>query len=135
MIGIYYVEKAGENIPCVRCLKRKTAIEVARAIRSIFAEIRCILGENIVLKAHSDAGGEFVNHEMETYLTDQGIWQTKTAGYDPKGNGRAERFVGILKHKATTFLLHSKTPLDVWYWALMQAAYEYRCNILATPPP
>ena len=63
-----------------------------------------IFGENIVLRAHSDAGGEFFNSEVKTWLTDQGIWQTKTAGYDPKGNGRVERFVGILKHKVVMFL-------------------------------
>ena len=47
LIGAYYVERAGENIPFVRGLKRKTAVEVAKAIKSIFAEIRCILGETL----------------------------------------------------------------------------------------
>ena len=33
------------------------------------------------------------------------------------------------------FLLHSKMPLVFWFWAMMQAAYEYRCQILDTPLP
>ena len=135
LVGVYYAEQPGENIPFVRGLKRKTAEEVSKAIKSIFAEIRCIFGENVILKAHSDAGGEFINREIKAHLTDQEIWQTSTAGYDPKGNGRVERFVGILKHRATIFLLHSKMPLAFWCWAMMQAAYEYRCRILDTPLP
>ena len=58
LVGVYYVEQPGENIPFVRGLKRKTAEEVSKALKSIFAEIRCIFGENIVLRAHSDAGGD-----------------------------------------------------------------------------
>ena len=77
----------------------------------MIAEIRCVFGNALIVKVHSDAGGEFINHQMEAFLRDQEIWQTKTAGYDPKGNGRVERFVGILKHRATMFLLHSKMPL------------------------
>ena len=80
LVGVYYVEHAGENIPFVRGLKRKSAEEVCNAVKSIIAEIRCIFGDDtLILKVHSDAGGEFINHQMETYLKDQGIWQTQTA--------------------------------------------------------
>ena len=87
------------------------------------------------MKVHSDAGPEFINDAMEQYLNEKGVWQTKTAGYDPKGNGRVERFVGILKHQSVMFLLYAKLPLCFWYWAMMQAAYEYRCKILKTLIP
>ena len=116
-------------------MKRKTGEEVSTALKSIFTEIQCILGQPLILKAHSDAGGEFINHQMDALLIEEGLWQTKTAGYDPKGHGRVERYVGILKHRATMFLLHTKMPLAFWFWAMMQAAYEYRCQILDTPLP
>ena len=35
LVGVYYVERPGENIPFVRGLKRKTAEEVSKAIKSI----------------------------------------------------------------------------------------------------
>ena len=58
LVGVYYVEHAGENIPFVRGLKRKTAQEVSSAVKSILAEIRCIFGDDTpILKVHSDAGG------------------------------------------------------------------------------
>ena len=117
LVGVYFVEHAGENIPLVRGLKRKTGEEVSTALKSIFAEIQCILGEPLILKAHSDAGGEFINQQMEALLIKEGRWQTKTAGYDPKGNGRVERYVGILKHRATMFLLRTKCP---WHFGFGQ---------------
>ena len=57
LVGIYHIEHAGENIPFIRGLKRKTAEEVSNDIKSIFAEAQCILGEPVILKVHSDAGG------------------------------------------------------------------------------
>ena len=36
LVGVYYVEHAGENIPGARGLKRKTAEEVSTALKSIF---------------------------------------------------------------------------------------------------
>eukprot|EP00975_Prorocentrum_lima_P050805 10645109-Prorocentrum_lima.AAC.1 len=53
-----------------------------------------------------------------------------TAGYDPKANGRAERYVGILKRKATSCLIHAGMSLKCWYWAACQAAYLCRMQVL-----
>ena len=64
LVGVYYVEHAGENIPFVRGLKRKSAEEVCNAAKSIIAEIRCIVGDTLILKVHSGAGGEFINYLM-----------------------------------------------------------------------
>eukprot|EP00975_Prorocentrum_lima_P071589 12938540-Prorocentrum_lima.AAC.1 len=48
--------------------------------------------------------------------------QTKTAVYDPKAYGRAERFLGILKRRATSYLTNAGISLTIWYWAACQAA-------------
>ena len=42
-------------------------------------------------------------------VTDQlGIFRTRTEGYDPKANGKAERYIGLLKHDAAMKLLETK---------------------------
>eukprot|EP00974_Lingulodinium_polyedra_P033550 3227018-Lingulodinium_polyedra.AAC.1 len=55
--------------------------------------------------------------------------------YDPRANGRAEGFVGILKQKTTSYLIHSGFPLKFWYRAAKQAAHVYRLGKLNTQPP
>eukprot|EP00975_Prorocentrum_lima_P027814 5849097-Prorocentrum_lima.AAC.1 len=64
-------------------------------------------GEQVVVRFHSDAGSEFWNREVSELLNENLVMQTKTAGCDPKANGRAERFIGILKRRATTYLIHA----------------------------
>eukprot|EP00974_Lingulodinium_polyedra_P049541 4762663-Lingulodinium_polyedra.AAC.1 len=51
-------------------------------------------------------------------------------GYDPRANGRADRFVGIIKQRATPYLIHSGFPLKFLYWAVKQAARVYRLGKL-----
>eukprot|EP00975_Prorocentrum_lima_P034301 7207973-Prorocentrum_lima.AAC.1 len=66
-----------------------------------------MVGEQVAVRFHSDAGSEFWNKEVSELLNKNLIMQTKTAGYDPKANGRAEIFVGILKRRATSYLIHA----------------------------
>eukprot|EP00975_Prorocentrum_lima_P019423 4089747-Prorocentrum_lima.AAC.1 len=61
-------------------------------------------GEQVVVRFHSGAGSEFCNKEVSELLNRNLSMQTKTAGCDPKANGRAERYVGILKRRATSYL-------------------------------
>eukprot|EP00975_Prorocentrum_lima_P068774 12922512-Prorocentrum_lima.AAC.1 len=83
-------------------------------------------GEQLVVRFHSDAGSEFWNKGVSELLIKNLIMQTKTAGYDPKANGKAERLVGILRRRATPYLIHPGISLTRWYWAACQAAYLYR---------
>eukprot|EP00974_Lingulodinium_polyedra_P123998 11188873-Lingulodinium_polyedra.AAC.1 len=59
---------------------------------------------------------------MKEMLIKKNTHQTKTMGYDPRANGRAARFVGIMKQRATSYLIHAGFPLKFWYWAVKQAA-------------
>ena len=43
--------------------------------------------------------------------------------------------MGIIKHLATNLLSHSGLSLTFWYWASVQAAYEYRSRILGASVP
>ena len=48
-------------MPFVRGLSTKTAKETCEAIESVLAELNSILGEQTVVRVHTDAGKEFVN--------------------------------------------------------------------------
>eukprot|EP00975_Prorocentrum_lima_P057792 12119391-Prorocentrum_lima.AAC.1 len=83
-------------------------------------------GEQLVVRCHANAGSEFWNKEGAHLLRDEHIMLTKTAGYDPKANGHAERFVGTMKRRSTSYMIHAGMSLRLWYWAACQAAYMYR---------
>ena len=61
--------------------------------------------------------------------------QTRTEGYDPQANGRAESFIGLLKHRATGLLLSNHHPVKFWYWVMRNEAYLYRRKILQLTIP
>ena len=80
----------------------------------------------LVVRIHSDEGGEFWNNIMEKVTDKLGIFRTRTEGYDPKANGKAERFIGILKHDGAMQLMEAKMPIAAWYWAMRQSAITHR---------
>ena len=123
------------NLPFVRGIASKSAKEVRDGINSVLAELNSILGEQIVVRLHTDAGKEFVNNAIKEMLRDMKVYATSTSGYDPRANGRAERYVGVIKQKATSYLVHAKLPLTFWYWAVKQAAYMYRAKALGIELP
>ena len=101
------------------------------AMLTIMKEILWLCGNIIIIRIHSDAGGEFWNDLAKEMTNRLGIMQTKTEGYDPKANGRAESYVGLLKRRATEELLNNHFPIAFWYWGMRQHAYLYRaknCN-------
>ena len=49
----------------------------------------------LIVRIHSDEGGEFWNAIASEVLARTGIFQTKTKGYDPRANGRAYAYVGM----------------------------------------
>ena len=103
------------SLPFARGLVSKAVEEVCRAVRSVISEIKFIFGSQVVNRFHSDAGKEFLGVGMMEMLKELNITQTKTAGHDPKANGRAERFVGIIKQHATAYLIHGQMSIKYWY--------------------
>ncbi len=135
MVAVFNTGAGGVNLPFVRGLETKSAMSVARAVSNVIAEINRMMGMPIVCRFHSDAGSEFWNKELSQLLDGMGIFQTKTTGYDPQANGRAERYVGLIKRHATSYLVHAGLGLKFWYWASQQAAYMYRCRALEVKLP
>ena len=63
---------------------------------------------------HSDKAKEFLAKSVRGLLKAHGIRQTTNSGYDPAANGIAERWVGIVKVRATTLLAEHRLPPDYW---------------------
>ena len=71
----------------------------------------------------SDGGGEFVNHEMTSYLAKNGIHQELTTANTPEQNGVAERYNRTLM-EATRALMHTAgVPEELWAELSSTAAY------------
>ena len=103
------------NLPFVRGISTKSAKEVKDSINSVLAELNSILGEQLVVRLHTDAGKECVNRTINEMLRDIKIYATTAGGYGPRANGRAERYVGLIKQRATSCLVHSRLPIKFWY--------------------
>jgi len=136
LVAVVTTDTPGKNLPFVRGLTTKRASEVSEALESIIVEAEYVVGKkNIISRFHSDAGGEFMNGVIKNMLKKRDIFQTTTQGHDPKSNGLAERYIGIIKKRTTGYLVHASMPLVFWYWGALQAAYMYRSQVLAAPFP
>ena len=113
-------------MPYVRWLLTKTQTEVTEAVASVVAQIQAEYEGKVVFRLHSDRGKEFVNKTLHQYTLQQGLWCTTTEGSDPRANGLAERYVGILKEKARAMLLDSRLDVKFWPWAMLHASYLLR---------
>ena len=56
------------NLPFVRGIASKSAKEVRDGINSVLAELNSILGEQVVVRLHTDAGKEFVINAIKEML-------------------------------------------------------------------
>ena len=122
-------------LPWIRLTATKNQLEVAEAIDSIITEIEAMPTDGVpygkrVLRVQTDRGKEWLNHTLEESLKGKGVHHTTTQGYDPKANGTAERFVGIVKTVARRMLRAASLPDDYWTWAMEHAAMALRVKAL-----
>ena len=83
------------------------------AISAIVREMEGALGvKGVITRFHTDSGKEFYNEAVRQMLADLNIYQSGTGGYDPKSNGLAERFVGIIEQRANNYMAHSNMGLS-----------------------
>ena len=83
-----------------------------------------------VLRLHSDKAKEFLAISVRKLLRAHGIRQTTNSGYDPAANGIAERWVGIIKVRATALLAEHRLPPDYWTYACKWVAYVHNHRVL-----
>ena len=86
-----------------------------------------------ILRLHSDKASEFLSPTIRAYLSQQGVRQTVNSGYDPQGNGLAERWIGIVKVRATALLADVRLPPDYWSYACRWVAYVHTHRVTEIP--
>ena len=125
LVAVYSMGVGG-NLPFVQLPRGKSGEECTHAVLRIIKEIMWLSEGALVVRIHSYEGGDFWNTIMEKVTDQLGIFRTRTEGYDPKANGKAERYIGILKHDGAMKLLETKMQITAWYWAMRQSAIKYR---------
>ena len=77
LVAVFNPGRDSPNLPFVRGLTSKTAKEVCKALHSILGELSSMVGEQIVVRFHTDAGKEFLNNAVKDLMTELHIMQTK----------------------------------------------------------
>ncbi|CAI7831098.1 unnamed protein product, partial [Closterium sp. NIES-53] len=78
----------------------------------------------LVLRLHSDRGGEFSSDLLRDFCRGEGILQSFTLPDSPQQNGIAERRIGLVMEVARTSMIHAATPHFLWPFAVRYAAHQ-----------
>ncbi|CAI7775904.1 unnamed protein product, partial [Closterium sp. NIES-54] len=88
-------------------------------------QLRESFGSNLlVLRLHSDKGGEFSSDLLRAFCRAEGICQTFTLPAFPQQNGIAERRIGMVMDLARTSMIHEAAPHFLWPFAVQYAAHQ-----------
>ncbi|CAI7913603.1 unnamed protein product [Closterium sp. NIES-54] len=92
----------------------------------------------LVLRLHSEKGGEFSSNLLRDFCRGEGILQSFTLPDSPQQNGIAERRIGLVMEVARTFMIHAAAPHFLWPFAVRYAAHQLnlwpRVSLLETSP-
>ncbi|CAI7730132.1 unnamed protein product, partial [Closterium sp. NIES-53] len=72
----------------------------------------------LVLRLHSDRGGEFSSDLLRDFCHGEGILQSFTLPDSPKKNGSAEHCIGLVIEVARTLIIHAAAPHFLWLFAV-----------------
>ena len=116
-------------------VQSRQASVVLPCLQSCFEDLRGLTGESRppILRLHPDRAREFLSPTIRAYLSQQGVRQTVNSGYDPQGNGLAERWIGIVKVRATALLADVRLPPDYWSYACRWVAYVHTHRVTEIP--
>ncbi|CAI7822690.1 unnamed protein product [Closterium sp. NIES-54] len=103
VVGAAAVEVAGVVVAGVE------AVVVALGVEAVETD-----GVVIVLRLHSDRGGEFSSGLLEEFCRDKGICRTFTLPASPQQNGIAEPRIGLIMEVARTSMIHAAAPHFQW---------------------
>ncbi|CAI7765124.1 unnamed protein product [Closterium sp. NIES-53] len=78
----------------------------------------------LVLRLHSEKGGEFSSDLLAAYCAEHGIRQTFTLPASPQQNGVAECRIGLVMEVARTSMIHAAAPHFLWPFAVRYAAQQ-----------
>ncbi|CAI5971004.1 unnamed protein product [Closterium sp. NIES-65] len=104
-------------------------------IRAARLQLRRSFGSDfLVLRLHSDRGGEFSSGLLRAYCLARGIRQTFTLPDSPQQNGIAERRIGMVMDVARTSMMHAAAPHFLWPFAVRYAAHQLNLHPRVTRP-
>lgn len=81
--------------------------------------------EKKVDELRSDGGGEFVSHDLQTWLKENGLKFTPSAPRTPEQNGMSERMIQTIMAKVRPSLKQAKAGKGFWEDAALAAVYVY----------
>ncbi|CAI5962205.1 unnamed protein product, partial [Closterium sp. NIES-65] len=104
-------------------------------IREARLQLRKSFGSDfLVLRLHSDRGGEFSSRLLRDYCRARGIRQTFTLPDSPQQNGIAERRIGMVMDVARTSMMHAAAPHFLWPFAVRYAAHQLNLHPRVSRP-
>ena len=114
----------------------KTKECVRSCLNDVVAELNTYTGGSKppVLHIHSDQAREFLSQVVMEWLMHHNIKQTFTSTGDPSSNGVAERWIDLVKVKATVLLASRYSPTTFWCYAVPWVAYTYNQKTLGQTP-
>ncbi|CAI7840913.1 unnamed protein product [Closterium sp. NIES-53] len=93
-------------------------------IREVGLQLRERFREDIlVLRLHSDRGGEFSSDLLRDFCRGVGILQSFTLPPSPQQNGIAERHIGLVMEVARTSIIHAAAHPFLWPFAVRYATH------------
>ena len=109
---------------------------VASFLQSVIADLNTLKGGSKppVIRAHSDQAKEFLSQHVMEWLKEKGIRQTFTSAYDSQTNGVAERWINLIKTKATVLLASKFLHTSFWCYAVAWVARCYNQEVLGQEP-
>ncbi|CAI7807127.1 unnamed protein product, partial [Closterium sp. NIES-53] len=78
----------------------------------------------LVLRLHSDRGGEFSSDLLRNFCRGEGILQSFTLLASPQQNGIAERRIGLVMEVARTSMIHAAALHFLWPFAVRYASHQ-----------
>ncbi|CAI7821968.1 unnamed protein product, partial [Closterium sp. NIES-53] len=78
----------------------------------------------LVLRLHSDRGGEFSSDLLREFCRGEGILQSFTLPDSHQQNGIAERRISLVMEVARTSMIHAAAPHFLWPFAVWYVAHQ-----------
>ncbi|CAI7829610.1 unnamed protein product [Closterium sp. NIES-54] len=94
-------------------------------ILTVCLQLRERFGQDLlVLRLHSDKGGEFSSSLLRDFCHGEGILQSFMLPGSPQQNGIAERHIGLVMEVARTSMIHAGAPHFLLPFAVWYAAHQ-----------
>lgn len=100
--------------------------DVASVLIPLICRLQAKTGR-ILLRLHTDGGGEFRSNELLSFLIKNGTQYTRTTAETPAHNGVAERMNRTLFEMVRSMMSHASAPNELWGETVLWAAHVHNC--------